>query len=223
MATARKSKPAPKDLAKVLTNGALPGETDGLTRADKVAAAALAQKALDHPKRPAILAETGTDVRGRRIMRIAIANDDMPFLVDSVAATVAAHNIPTNRILHPVVDGEQPTSLIYLETDRPDAKARKALLDDIETNLGHVRAAVVDWHAMQSALKSDATALGAMLNEPLILIADEPTGNLDPEVGEQIMPLQLQLFAVRRLRVGAASFFEKFQVQPASILPKFYF
>ncbi len=161
MATARKSKPAPKNLANLLTNGALPGETDGLTRADKAAAAALAQKALEHPKRPAILAETGHDARGRRIMRIAIANDDMPFLVDSVAATIAAHHIPTNRILHPVLDDGQPTSLIYLETDRPDAKARKALLDDIETNLGHVRAAVADWSAMRSALRADAAALGA--------------------------------------------------------------
>jgi glutamate dehydrogenase len=160
MATARISKPAPKDLAKTLISGALPGETDGFTRADKTAAAAIAQTALDNPKRPAIASETGNDTRGRRIMRIAIANDDMPFLVDSVAATVASHNIATNRILHPVVDTGTPTSLIYLETDRPDAKGRKALLADIETNLGHVRAAVTDWRAMQAALKADAVHLG---------------------------------------------------------------
>ncbi len=160
MATARISKPAPKDLAKTLISGALPGETDGFTRADKAAAAAIAKTALDNPKRPAIASETGNDARGRRIMRIAIANDDMPFLVDSVAATVAAHGIATNRILHPVVDTGTPTSLIYLETDRPDAKGRKALLADIDTNLGHVRAAVADWRAMQAALEGDAERLG---------------------------------------------------------------
>ena len=160
MATARLSKPAPKDLTKILTSGALPGETDGFTRADKATAAALAQKALEHGKRPAIMSETGNDSRGRRIMRIAIANDDMPFLVDSVAATVAAHFVATSRILHPVIDTGTPTSLIYLETDRPDAKGRKALLADIETNLGHVRAAVTDWRAMQAALKTDAERLG---------------------------------------------------------------
>ena len=160
MATARISKPAPKDLAKTLISGALPGETDGFARADKAAAAAIAQAALDNPKRPAIASETATDARGRRIMRIAIANDDMPFLVDSVAATVASHNIATNRILHPVVDTGTPTSLIYLETDRPDAKGRNALIADIETNLGHVRAAVTDWRAMQTALTAGAEQLG---------------------------------------------------------------
>jgi glutamate dehydrogenase len=161
MATAFKSRSTPKDLSKILTSGALPGETDGFTRTDRAAAAAIAQAALDNPKRPAITSETGNDARGRRIMRIAIANDDMPFLVDSVAATVTAHAVATNRILHPVVDNGTPTSLIYLETDRPDAKGRKALLADIETNLGHVRAAVRDWRAMQTALTGDAEQLGA--------------------------------------------------------------
>ena len=160
MPIARNSKPIAKDLDKTLTSGALPGETDGFSRADRSVAAALAGAALDHPKRPAILSETGSNSRGRRIMRIAIANDDMPFLVDSIAATVAAHDIAINRILHPLIDDGRPTSLIYLETDRPDAKRRKALLADIETNLGHVRAAVTDWRAMQGALKHDADALG---------------------------------------------------------------
>ena len=159
MATAHKTKSIANDLMKTLTSGALPGETDDFSRADRAAAAAIAQTALDNPKRPAIASETATDARGRRIMRIAIANDDMPFLVDSVAAAVAAHGVATNRILHPVVDNGTPTSLIYLETDRPDAKGRKALLADIETNLGHVRAAVRDWRAMQAALKADAAAL----------------------------------------------------------------
>ena len=160
MATAAKSRTAAKDLSKTLISGALPGETDGFSRTDRDAAAVLAQVALDHPKRPGIVSETATDARGRRIMRIAVANNDMPFLVASIAATVASHDIATNRILHPVVGTGTPTSLIYLETDRPDAKGRRALLADIETNLGHVRAAVTDWRAMQAALKADADHLG---------------------------------------------------------------
>ncbi len=160
MATARKPTTAAKNLTRILTDGALPGETDGFRRDDRAAAAVLSQAALDNPKRPAIASETGNDARGQRIMRIAIANNDMPFLVDSVAATVAAHDIATHRILHPVIDNGMPTSLIYLETERPDAKRRKALINDIETNLGHVRAAVTDWRAMQKAVASDADRLG---------------------------------------------------------------
>ncbi len=33
----------------------------------------------------------------------------------------------------------------------------------------------------------------ALINEPLILFADEPTGNLDPEVGDSIMKLFLEI------------------------------
>ena len=36
-------------------------------------------------------------------MRIAIVNDDMPFLVDSVANAVAQRQLTIHRLLHPVV------------------------------------------------------------------------------------------------------------------------
>jgi len=161
-------------LEKALVGGALPGETDGFTREDRRAAATLALTALekranDHPS---IASETATDSSGRRLMRIAIANDDMPFLVDSIAATVAAHDLAIDRILHPVLPverknselkgftGDLRESLVYLETERADARARRGLLADLETNLAHVRAAVGDWAAMKTALAVDAGHLG---------------------------------------------------------------
>ena len=36
-------------------------------------------------------------------MRIGIVNDDMPFLVDSVANAIAARQLTIHRLLHPVV------------------------------------------------------------------------------------------------------------------------
>ena len=161
-------------LIKALTSGALPGETDGFGRNERRAAAELALKALTKRAsgRPSIAADTATSANGRRLMRIAIANDDMPFLVDSIAATVAAHDIAIDRILHPVIaatrdgavlksfGGSARESLIYLETERADAKARRSLLSDLETNLAHVRAAVADWGAMKLAMAADAARLG---------------------------------------------------------------
>jgi glutamate dehydrogenase len=161
-------------LIKTLTGGALPGETDGFGRDERRAAAELSQKALAKRAngRPSIAADTATGTNGRRLMRIAIANDDMPFLVDSIAATVAAHDIAIDRILHPVIavartgaafkafGGPARESLVYLETERADAKARRALIDDLDANLGHVRAAVSDWNAMKLAMAADAAHLG---------------------------------------------------------------
>jgi glutamate dehydrogenase len=171
-------------IAKTLVAGALPGETAGFGKADRIAAGTLALAALN--KRPrgkvSMAAETGNDASGKRLMRLAIVNDDMPFLVDSIAATVAAHNLAIYRVLHPLIevtrDGATLTgfggdtrdhvreSLIYMDVERADARGRRELLAAIETNLGHVRAAVRDWGAMKAAMASDAAGLEASGKAP---------------------------------------------------------
>src|SRR3546814_20771452 len=102
-------------------------------------------------------------------MRLAIINDDMPFLVDSVAATLSAEGIAVHRLIHPVVsvvrdekgvltsispsgrDSTQHESIIYFETDRADARRRRRLIDNVRSTLAEVRAAVADWPRMQQA------------------------------------------------------------------------
>ena len=118
----------------------------------------------------------------RRRLRIAIVNDDMPFLVDSIASTIGAHGLAIDRLVHPVAevarnDGGTLTalakpdkalktdaatrreSLIYIETRRVDARQRRELHDALLVTLGDVRAAVTDWQAMQAVMEADAAAL----------------------------------------------------------------
>jgi glutamate dehydrogenase len=168
--------PRLKVLAKALTSGALPGEVADFGAADRKAAAALMLAALD-ARRGAdaeIRIESGTSSDGRRLMRVAVVNDDMPFLVDSIANAITARGLPIDRILHPIagvvrdksghfsgLDAKGArTSLIYMETERGDALLRKSLEAAIADALHHVRAAVTDWAAMKTALADEAVRLG---------------------------------------------------------------
>src|SRR4249919_669313 len=92
-------------LSAILQQGALPGELEDFSGEDTRAAAAfIAQCASRRPPGKALVRveSFGTQL-GRRRMRICIANDDMPFLVDSVAGAIAARGLIIHRLLHPVV------------------------------------------------------------------------------------------------------------------------
>jgi len=164
------------------------------------------------PDRSALKLESSTE--GRRRLRIAIINDDMPFLVDSIAATIAASGLTIDRLLHPVVpvqrsgsgaleaiaapgaggDAFAPESMIYIETPRVDARQRRELVARLRATLGDVRAAVTDWPRMQSAMAADA----ARLSEH-----DEPTARENAALIDWLNRGMLtQLGHVTRTRAG---------------------
>src|SRR5882757_9602973 len=101
----RLPQPLVESIRKALTRNALPGETHGLSReAEREAAEFLAQIAAKRRRGELgrAIESTGGEA-GRRRMRIGIVNDDMPFLVDSVANAIAARQLTIHRLLHPVV------------------------------------------------------------------------------------------------------------------------
>ena len=91
-AHSRLAKPLVESLRKALTSNALPGETQGFDREDeRLAAEFLAQVAAKRRRGEiSVAVESTGGEAGRRRMQIGIVNDDMPFLVDSVANAVAA-------------------------------------------------------------------------------------------------------------------------------------
>lgn len=119
--------------------------------------------------------ETASDER--RFTRIAVINEDMPFLVDSTAAAVAGLGLSIDRLVHPIVPvvrgsggtlveiqkGEPEDafwdSMIYLETSRVDAKLRRELERKIREALADVHAAVGDWPKLQDAMRKDAARI----------------------------------------------------------------
>ncbi len=109
-----------------------------------------------------------------QITVIEMLNDDMPFLVDSVMNMLAARGFEILLVLHPIIDVERKTdgtltsikaqrgessaahreSLIHIHINRlVGARERKALLQDLQQALEDIRASVLDWRTMQSAVK----------------------------------------------------------------------
>ena len=171
--------PLVESIRKALTGNALPGETQGLSReAEREAAEFLAAVAAKRARGELGLAieSTGGEAGNRR-MRIAIVNDDMPFLVDSVANALAQRQLTIHRLLHPVVcvnrdangelqalesycgDKSRRESMMYLELDRADARGRQELAADLKRVLGDVRLAVRDWESLQRQMREDAAAI----------------------------------------------------------------
>src|SRR5690242_13090436 len=168
--------PLVESIRKALTGNALPGETQGFTReAEHEAAEFLSQvMAVRQRGELALEIESIGGEAGNRRMRIGIANDDMPFLVDSVANAIAQRQLTIHRLLHPVVcvtrdakgalegveklcsDKNRRESLMYIELDRADARDRRELAADLTRVLNDVRLAVRDWVSLQRQMREDA-------------------------------------------------------------------
>ena len=160
-------------LRNALNSNALPGELDGFSSAEQDEAAAFVAEvaARRKPGDAAIQLTSSGGEAGHRRMRLAVINDDMPFLVDSIASAIAARGINIHRLLHPIVEATRDSkgnltalgqgateSIIYMDLDRADARTRSALRAELTQVLSDVRSAVTDWKAMQQRMRDDADA-----------------------------------------------------------------
>ena len=158
-----------------ISDSVLPGESalEG-AHLDTAAAFIVETARTREDGQPSILLRT--EAEDRRFMRIAIINKDMPFLVDSIAATMAARGLAIDVLVHPILPvrrredalvdipsgdgtGEKKESWVYIETARIDAKDRRELEAELRTAILDVRAAVADWPKMRDAIGEDADRL----------------------------------------------------------------
>ena len=166
-------------LQQALLRNALAGELDGFSAQDQAEAARFIADvaAVRRPGELSIQIESTGGEAGRRRMRIAIINDDMPFLVDSIANAIAAKHLTIHRLLHPVVcverdekgslisveglcaDTSRRESMMYIELDRADARGRRDLRNDLRAVLNDVRVAVRDWQKLQEQMRADAATI----------------------------------------------------------------
>ncbi|GIX35649.1 MAG: glutamate dehydrogenase [Lysobacteraceae bacterium] len=107
---------------------------------------------------------------------IQIANDDMPFLVDSVSMAIAQNEAQVHAILHPVVRCQrdpaghllgirpegQPESLMHIEIDRQaEVEDVRRFEQAIQGALSDVRVCVRDWARMREKMQQCAERLAS--------------------------------------------------------------
>ena len=172
-------------LRKALLDHALPGEVTGFTTDDqRDAAEFIADTAsVRRAGQVALRLESSGGEVGHRRMKLAIVNDDMPFLVDSVAAAISARGLGVQRLLHPIIKATRDAkgkllsigtgeteSVIYIELDRADARGRHDLSVDLDHSLADVRWAVADWPEMTERMNADAASLDGVDDEGAALL-----------------------------------------------------
>ncbi|GAB5487767.1 MAG: NAD-glutamate dehydrogenase [Parasphingorhabdus sp.] len=166
-------------LVAAFNESALPGENIGFDqKACKEAAVFVLEHA--HTRKngaPIIALESVSDGEANRHLRMAVVNNDMPFLVDSICAVVANLGLNIERLIHPVVgvkrnktgtltdiliettSGEKLESIVYIELERTDARVRRQLVSETRGVLKDVAAAVQDWLKLQIVLGEQADSL----------------------------------------------------------------
>ena len=109
---------------------------------------------------------------------VAIVNDDMPFLVDSVSMVINQASLDTHTIIHPIfrverdpgghvlaiadeqAAGGHPESVMFIEIERVgDADDVEAIRRNVVAAVADVRAAVTDWSAMKAKMLAIAGEL----------------------------------------------------------------
>lgn len=74
-----------------------------------------------------------------------------------------------------------------------DSAKIKNRLNDVLMRVGLTSSMNKMPHQLSGGEQQRVVIARALLNEPLILLADEPTGNLDPEVAEEILKLFFEI------------------------------
>lgn len=80
-------------------------------------------------------------------------------------------------------------SFVLEATGWRDRDERHARIEEVLRRVGMISKAFKMPHRLSGGEQQRIVIARALLNRPTLILADEPTGNLDPETGEQIMTM----------------------------------
>lgn len=116
-----------------------------------------------------------------------IKRADIPFLRRKLGIVFQDFELFRDRTVH------ENLEFVLKATGWTAAAKIKARISEVLMKVGLESSAPKMPHQLSGGEQQRVVIARALLNEPLLLIADEPTGNLDPEVSQEIMKLFISI------------------------------
>lgn len=112
-----------------------------------------------------------------------IRRRQVPYLRRSLGIVFQDFQLLTDRSVHANLD------FVLAATGMRDASERSARIIEVLRQVGMGKKSYKMPHELSGGEQQRVVIARALLNSPGLILADEPTGNLDPETGEQIFAL----------------------------------
>ncbi len=111
----------------------------------------------------------------------AIRRHDIPMLRRSLGVIFQDFQLLPDRTAYDNLE------FVLDATGWKDSEAKEERIDKVLRQVGMATKAYKMPHQLSGGEQQRVVIARALLNEPSLILADEPTGNLDPETGEQVM------------------------------------
>ena len=125
----------------------------------------------------------GTEAMALDYDLLALRRRDLPYLRRKVGVVFQDFQLLEDRNV------EENLMFVLKATGWKDKQAMKNNIHDVLQQVGMAEKAYKMPHQLSGGEQQRVVIARALLNAPGLILADEPTGNLDPETGQGIMEL----------------------------------
>jgi cell division transport system ATP-binding protein len=141
-----------------------------------------------------------------------IKTSEIPFLRRKLGIVFQDFQLLTDRSVN------ENLLFVLKATGWTDKKQIEKRIADVLEKVGLITKGFKMPHELSGGEQQRIAIARALLNDPHVILADEPTGNLDPETSEDIMNLLVDISKAGRAVLMATHNYSLFQKFPARII-----